>query len=213
MHTLTTEKELYVKDSDPLLHVNIGPQTWMPKNLNVNKFRNGDLIIEALTLEEWVSDEPRWCYYNFHPGNGKIYGKLYNWAAVNDLRGLAPDGWHIPSVKEWKKLFEYLGGHTEAGAAMKEEGTAHWAHPNTDANNSSHFRALPGGLLCTDKFFQYMHTYGFWWSKDYFEPGPDEARYPCYVTLNFESGGVEISHVQHNCGLSVRCIKDNHHHN
>ena len=73
----------------------------MSKNLNVSRFRNGEIIFEAKTIEEWEkageNKTPAWCYYNNNPTNGAKYGKLYNWYAVNDIRALAPKGWHIPS--------------------------------------------------------------------------------------------------------------------
>jgi uncharacterized protein (TIGR02145 family) len=78
----------------------IGNQTWMAKNLNVSTFRNGDLIPEAKTLSDWhyakLNKQPAWCYYDNDPGNGEIYGKLYNWYAVNDSRGLAPPRFSHP---------------------------------------------------------------------------------------------------------------------
>lgn len=92
--------------------VKIGKQIWMTKNLDVAKFRNGDVIPEARTKDEWreagEKQLPAWCYYDNNPEKGKIYGKLYNWYAVNDERGLAPIGYHIPSKNEWEKLVEFL---------------------------------------------------------------------------------------------------------
>ena len=93
--------------------VKIGQQVWTTENLNVDKFRNGEIIPEAKSEEEWIeagdNKKPAWCYYNNDPSNGTKYGKLYNWYAVNDPRGLAPEGWHIPSDKEWDVLTNYLG--------------------------------------------------------------------------------------------------------
>lgn len=75
--------------------VTIGTQVWRTKNLDVATFRNGDSIPQAKTNEEWEkaaeNQQPAWCYYNNDPANGAKYGKLYNWYAVNDSRGLAPD--------------------------------------------------------------------------------------------------------------------------
>lgn len=83
-------------------------QVWDKKNLNISKFRNGDVIPEVKTKEEWASagknKQPAWCYYDNNPDNGLIYGKLYNWFAVNDPRGLSPMGWHIPTDAEWMQL-------------------------------------------------------------------------------------------------------------
>ena len=80
----------------------IGSQVWMNKNLDADKFRNGDPIPQAKTLEEWEEfsnkKQPAWSYYENDSVNGEKYGKLYNWYAVNDPRGLAPKGWHVASL-------------------------------------------------------------------------------------------------------------------
>jgi uncharacterized protein (TIGR02145 family) len=103
--------------------VTIGTQTWTTKNLDVATFRNGDLIPEAKTDEEWKAagknKQPAWCYYDNKAANGTKYGKLYNWYAVNDYRGLAPAGWHVPTDEEWTVLSTYLGGEEVAGKKMK----------------------------------------------------------------------------------------------
>ena len=103
--------------------VTIGTQVWTTKNLDVATFRNGDPIPEAKTDEEWKAagenKQPAWCYYENNTANGTKYGKLYNWYAVNDARGLAPTGWHVPTDEEWKVLSTYLGGTGVAGKKMK----------------------------------------------------------------------------------------------
>jgi uncharacterized protein (TIGR02145 family) len=105
--------------------VTIGTQVWMTKNLDVDHFRNGDAIPQAKTDEEWKrageNKQPAWCYYNNDPANGVKYGKLYNWYAVNDQRGLAPAGYHVPSDEEWTILSDYLGGSDIAGKKMKSK--------------------------------------------------------------------------------------------
>src|SRR5258705_4009172 len=94
--------------------VKIGAQEWMAENLDVSKFRNGDPIPEAKTSHEWwqagQNGKPAWCYYNNDPVMGRLYGKLYNWYAVNDPRGIPPAGWHVPGDPEWTRLTNYLGG-------------------------------------------------------------------------------------------------------
>ncbi len=103
--------------------VTIGTQTWTTKNLDVATFRNGDLIPEAKTDEEWKAagdnKQPAWCYYDNKAANGTKYGKLYNWYAVVDARGLAPAGWHVPTDEEWTVLSTFLGGDDVAGKKMK----------------------------------------------------------------------------------------------
>ena len=108
--------------------IKIGTQTWTTKNLDVSKFRNGDAIPLAKTNAEWAlagqNKQPAWCYYENKGENGTKYGKLYNWFAVMDARGLAPNGYHIPSDAEWTILTDYLGGDSIAGAKMKS--TSGW---------------------------------------------------------------------------------------
>jgi hypothetical protein len=107
------ETSLNQKLAEMPFSVTIGSQEWTTQNLDTSCFRNGDLIIEASTYEEWEaaakSKSPAWCYYQNNPSLGEKYGKLYNWYAVNDPRGLAPEEWHIPSIEEWNKLALELG--------------------------------------------------------------------------------------------------------
>ncbi|NQW78846.1 MAG: fibrobacter succinogenes major paralogous domain-containing protein, partial [Chitinophagaceae bacterium] len=94
----------------------IGTQNWMDKNLNVSTYQNGDIIQYVSDPAAWAAlTTGAWCYYNNDPANNAIYGKLYNWYAVNDLRGLAPKGWHIPTDAEWTTLSTTLGGDAIAG--------------------------------------------------------------------------------------------------
>ncbi len=101
--------------------VQIGTQHWMKKNLDVENFRNGDVIQQAKTTEEWIlagkQGIPAWCYYNNDEKNGEKYGKLYNWFAVSDPRGLAPIGWKIPEFEDLNILDTYLWG--DVGIKMK----------------------------------------------------------------------------------------------
>jgi hypothetical protein len=99
------------KDSGTVM---IGTQKWVIANLNVTTFRNGDTIPEARTNKEWEtagkSEKPAWCYYNNNPANGPKFGRLYNWYAVNDPRGLAPVGCILSNDDDWARLIYYLGG-------------------------------------------------------------------------------------------------------
>ncbi len=108
--------------------VTIGTQTWTATNLDIATFRNGDAIPQAKTTEEWKAagenKQATWCYYENNSENGTKYGKLYNWYAVNDSRGLAPAGYHIPTDEEWTVLSTFLGGEDIAGKKMKS--TSGW---------------------------------------------------------------------------------------
>ena len=102
-----------------LSSVVIGTQTWTTKNLDVETYRNGDPIPEEQDASTWANlTTGAWCYFANNTANGTTYGKLYNWYAVNDARGLAPNGYHIPTDAEWTILTDYLGGQLSAGTKM-----------------------------------------------------------------------------------------------
>jgi uncharacterized protein (TIGR02145 family) len=186
--------------------VTICNQTWMKNNLDVTAYRNGDPIPQVSNPAAWYTlTTGAWCYYNNDPANGAVYGKLYNWYAVNDPRGLAPQGWHIPSDAEWTTLTDCLGGTIVAGGKLKEKGIKHWSFPNTNATNSSRFTALPAGNLNSiDGLFFNQGLLSSYWSSTAF--GFNAA---FYRRLFYNSGNVgSFGGAFASDGLSVRCIKD-----
>jgi len=182
--------------------VTIGKQVWMTKNLDVSTFRNGDPIPEAKTDEAWKAagenNQPAWCYYDNDPKNGTKYGKLYNWYAVNDPRGLAPAGYHIPTDAEWTVLTDYLGG--EAGKKMKS--TSGWVK-NGNGTNSSGFSGLPAGYRYSLGTFYLIGKGAYWWSSTEYVTGT-----ACYRYLNFNVSDVARGFDDKEGGLSVRCLRD-----
>jgi uncharacterized protein (TIGR02145 family) len=200
--------------------VNIGSQIWMIENLNVTTFSNGDPIPEAKTKEEWdkagVEGRPAWCYYKNNEENGKKFGKLYNWYAANDSRGLAPIGWHIPSDKEWDKLVEYL----KENQGLKMKSAINWDEfGDKNELNISGFMGLPGGIRDCDGsfdilrgeglFFFGMNIIGCWWSNNRLSPS-EELNLPfgSYRGLSVRSNDLLQSTYLKSVGLSVRCVKN-----
>ena len=184
--------------------VKIGTQTWATKNLDVSTFRNGDVIPEVKTIEEWKASaeagKPAWCYYNNDSENGKKYGKLYNWYAVNDLRGLAPKGWHVPNNAEWKALSANLGGKDVAGKKMKASNG--W-EKNGNGTDSIGFAALPGGSRGYDgSWGQNIGSGAFWWSAS------ERETDGWYQNVSFAFDNTNMNSVDKGNGSSVRCIKD-----
>jgi uncharacterized protein (TIGR02145 family) len=184
--------------------IRIGSQVWSTENLNVSKFRNGDDIPEAKTDEEWVmagkKKQPAWCYYDYDSKNGIIYGKLYNWYAVIDPRGLAPLGFHIPTDAEWSILIDYLGGTSVAGKKMKS--TNGW-YDNGNGVNSNGFSGLPGGYRFENGLFSSIGVYGLWWSSTELTIFNTWNR-----SLSYKDGKVARSGSSKETGLSVRCLRD-----
>ena len=186
--------------------VKIGTKVWMSKNLNVSTFRNGDPIQEIVSDEEWakaaVKGIPAWCYYGYNPANGIKYGKLYNWYAVNDPRGLGPEGWHVPSNAEWKMLEDYLGGSSVASGKMKERGKTHWKKPNTSATNESGFSALPGGYCAADGYYDGMGSDAYFWSSTAGSESDAIGRH-----LYYDNSRIAWWFSTKRSGFSVRCVK------
>ena len=178
----------------------IGSQIWMSRNLNVNRYRNGDTISEVQNDSSWANlTTGAWIYYNNDNANSGIYGKLYNWFAVNDNRGLCPVGWHVPSDIDWTDLNNYLGGNSIAGYKMK---SLNGWESGGNGDNSSGFIALPGGLRFKEGFFYNIGSYGIWWSST---KDGDSAR---YRFISNESNYLNSDKVDRENGLSVRCVKD-----
>jgi uncharacterized protein (TIGR02145 family) len=182
----------------------IGKQQWMEKNLDVVTYRNGDIIPQVTDPTAWAAlTTGAWCYYNNDPANGAIYGKLYNGYAVNDARGLAPQGWHIPTDAEWDTLSIKIGGNSVAGGKMKTTGTTRWTTPNTDATNESGFAGLPGGGRFSGGTFSNVGTNGYWWSATDLFISNTWYRYLLYDNGNLYRSG----HNKAN-GVSIRCLRD-----
>jgi uncharacterized protein (TIGR02145 family) len=192
------------KKSKEVKTVKISNQVWMSKNLDENKFRNGDLIPEAKTDAEWQkageNKQPAWCYYNNKAANGTRYGKLYNWYAVTDPRGLAPMGWHIPSDAEWTTLTDYLGGEAVAGPKIKSK--SGWIEKG-NGNNESGFSGFPGGYRNSSGNFNFIAVYGKWWTTT-----ESESRKAWFRDLNYQHRDVFRDNIRKDYGLSVRCLMD-----
>jgi uncharacterized protein (TIGR02145 family) len=199
--------------------VHIAKQIWMSKNLNVSTFRNGDTIIQAESKDDWLKaakdSTPAWCYYNNDSIKGNIFGKLYNWYAVNDKRGLAPNGWRIPDEKDFNDLVVILGKNYESQLASKQYWIGNWG------NNNSGFNSLPGGIRSKIGFGS-LNTSTFYWTLNSFNKEKANA-----FSINAGASGIVFYYDEKENkgsyisiktpgivtlpkldGLSVRCIKE-----
>jgi uncharacterized protein (TIGR02145 family) len=213
---LTSMKKLHLKNSIYLIALllyqinyaqtaTIGLQVWASKNLNVSTFQNGDSIPQAQKIEDWIAagnnEQPAWCYYDNNPANGEKYGKLYNWYAVNDHRGLAPKGWHIPSDNEWMQLSDFLGGERKAVKKMKS--ISYWLN-DQKGNDKSGFSALPSGFRDIDGEFLGLGEICMWWTLDENSDNHFAAwcREITIINDRIRNDAAKAS------GFSVRCVKD-----
>ncbi len=203
-------------DGNTYTTVTIGTQVWMKENLKVSKYRNGDPILTNLDDATWAfTTSGAYSVYNNEPANNTTYGKLYNWHAVADLRGLCPAGWHVPSDAEWFTLENYLdptvndpnatgSRGTDVGGKLKAVSSL-WTSPNTGATNSSGFSALPGGSRNYDGTgtFGFVGDGGIWWSST--EDSSASAWSPnlvYYKATSDRGSGIKQA------GFSVRCLRD-----
>lgn len=184
--------------------IKIGNQVWMAENLNISIFRNGESIPEAKNDTEWIaagkSEQAIWRYLEDSAENGKRYGKLYNWFTVNDSRGLCPQGFHVPSIHEWRVLFEAIGDPSTAAGKLKSK--TGWNKNN--GTDDYGFNALPGGNAGSGGGFNGIGGVANFWSatsKDY--------KYVFDVALySFKQSYKESSGYPRTAGEYVRCVKD-----
>jgi uncharacterized protein (TIGR02145 family) len=181
----------------------INGQEWMQKNLAVSKYRNGDPISTGLSNTTWQNTTSgAYAIYNNDAANNTIYGKLYNWYAVNDSRGLCPIGWHVPSDAEWTTLATNLGGSSVAGGKMKP--TTGWNSPNTGATNESGFTGFPGGARYISGPYNDVGYYGLWWSS-----AELDYNFSWACDLSYFNSSVYLENVlDKRNGFSVRCVRD-----
>ncbi len=188
----------------------IGNQVWMSRNLNIDKFRNGDVIPLAKTEEEWKKAnelcEPARCYYDYLNENRSKFGTLYNWYAIEDSRGLAPEGWKIPTDEDWSSMVKYFGGKIMATRILKDKHLWNeYKGISMNGTNFSGFSALPCGYCGPDGNFQNLGKSGYFWT----------STEDLLQIQNAEFGSVywEISYfATPRCspkgfGYSVRCLK------
>jgi uncharacterized protein (TIGR02145 family) len=190
-------------DGNTYATIQIGKQVWMAENLRTARYRNGDPIPNVTGDRKWKGlSSGAWCHFRNDQKYELPYGKLYNWYAVVDRRGICPRGWHVPSDAEWTILINHLGGENMAGGKLKSRTL--WDAPNTGATNGSGFTGHPGGYRSDGNgFFLYLGRYGYWWSAS--EIGTE---YAWFRFLNYYNEGVSrYSNVKRN-GFCLRCVRD-----
>jgi uncharacterized protein (TIGR02145 family) len=184
----------------------IGTQEWMAENLNTSIYRNGDPILTNLDNAAWsTTTSGAWAYYNNDESFECPYGKLYNWYACTDARGLCPVGWHVPSNQEWIELRIAVGNDVSStGGKLKSIGQFYWNSPNVGAVNEFGFSSIPAGAREAGGSFNYIgYSANFWTST----LNGSTAYFRNNVAIN---AGIYESYTEGNLkgGLTVRCLRD-----
>lgn len=186
--------------------IQIGFQTWMAENLRTTKYKDGAAIPHITDNSIWSNlTTGAYSVYSHSPENEAVYGKLYNWYAVNTGK-LCPQGWHVPTDSEWSQLSTYLGnnvGGKMKATGNKTAGTGLWNGTNTGATNESGFTGLPGGLRNLSGSFDYIGNYGYWWSSTEYNTYYAWNRY-----LYYSYSSVYSYYNYKERGFSCRCLRD-----
>lgn len=215
--TFKNHAQSTVQDIDGNIYntVTIGTQVWMKENLKTTHYQNGNPITKIIDNNSWGNQTAgARCYYNNDSTvNTPVYGSLYNWYAATDIRNVCPTGWHVPNNSEWNIMETYLDNTTDTinlglvgtdiGGSLKETDTTHWASPNTGADNSSGFLALPGGYRSNDGSYDGVSSHGFWWTTNAYN-----TTYSWYRHLTEVSSKIDVYYTFKVDGFSVRCLKD-----
>ena len=222
--TMTDER-----DGQTYKTVKIGTQIWMAENLNYAY--TGVPYRYERDNEVYTSDSTSWCYNNV-PANCTKYGRFYTWAAAMDsvgewstndkgcgfdvvcsptypVRGVCPEGWHLPTVAEFKALFTAVGGTQDAknevlwnnvGKMLKSISGWKSSGNGTDAYA---FSALPAGIKYNDRNFSFEGNLAYFWSSTEYD-----SYNAYYMYLDGNDDDVYLGNRYKNYGYSVRCVKD-----
>ena len=207
---ITPQGFLVSTNSDVLA---IGTQIWKASNLNVINYNNGDPILNTNNFSTTIIGA--YDNYNDVAANAAIYGRLYNWYAINDTRGICPIGWRVPSEDDFVILTNYLAAGIystsvittnagKVGGLLKEVGFTHWTTPNTSATDAFGFSGLPGGWKQGTLYAGIELAAQFWTTTISTEvPGS-----PYRFTLYNDNNELRRVYSTKDFGFSVRCIKN-----
>jgi uncharacterized protein (TIGR02145 family) len=184
--------------------VKIGNQLWMAENLRTTRMNDGTEIELITKNTDWhYTTEPAFSWYNNDSSLFKVpYGALYNGYVALDDR-VCPEGWHVPDNDELKQLVQFSGDSLSAGGSLKVKGLSQWHYPNTGADNSSNFTALPAGMRYFEGTFSSLSYFTAYWSSS----EADTATMK-YISLSYLDSKAVFNKRSKNNGFSIRCVRD-----
>jgi uncharacterized protein (TIGR02145 family) len=198
----TTESDDEVPTEEYIPSVQIGNQIWMANNLDVTHYQNGDPIVLLEPDEYWrQTTEGAWCFYENDSLSHSKFGKLYNWYAINDPRGICPKGWRVPSKKDWMELINFAGGDSLAGGNLKN--TELWQRLHENAEDAFSFGAIPAGYRLTSGEFMNQGIITVYWTSD---KADQNNAWDIFIISKSPIAGISQTGAEH--GFSCRCIKE-----
>jgi uncharacterized protein (TIGR02145 family) len=208
-------------DSNEYNTVLIGDQCWMKENLKTTTYRNGAAIPNVTDENAWYNlTTGAYVWYDNDISWKDKYGALYNWFTTIDPNGLCPTGWHVPTNDEWTAITDYIGGTGEPhGNELKScrqvnsplgGGCNTSEHPRWEEDICGNygtddygFSGLPGGYRFNYGSFDYVGSFGFWWSSMELSSNTAWNR-----ALYYFNGYVTVYNYDKQFGFSVRCLRD-----
>ncbi|MFM7079471.1 MAG: FISUMP domain-containing protein [Bacteroidota bacterium] len=195
--------EMVDMDGNRYGSVKIGELYWTTSNLRTTKYSNGDPISNMESDREWIyAKRGAYCFYDNQPENIENWGNLYNWHAVNDYRGLCPEGWRVPTANDFRMLDNHLEDNGLSSGAVKSiDG---WSNPNVDATNFGGLNILPSGKrMFSSGGFKFRNDGAYFWTSD-----EHSTRKAIYVAYAFDRSTSNQNEYYKNDGFSCRCVKD-----
>ena len=198
--------------------VQIGDQLWMAENLKVTHFNDGSEITHIINSDDWGNyNEGQYGVYDNDPSNAAIYGNLYNWYAVDDDRGVCPEGFHAPSDEEFMELEIFLGMSESEANSTGNRGTNEgskladnadlWISGNLENNaefGMSGFNGLPAGHRLYDNgYYSSMGNFVSYWSST-----EHSSNYAWNRELEYHASVVYRFYATKQFGFSIRCLGD-----
>jgi uncharacterized protein (TIGR02145 family) len=171
----------------------------MKENLKTTKYRNGDSIPNVL-IDRLKVTSGAWSYYDDDSYNNTDYGKLYNWYAATDPRGICPEGWHVPSADEWQILRNFVG--ETPGLKLKDPNYWNFNPAEQNLTNQYNFSARAAGIQI-DYWFYSLKTEAYFWTSTPYENNTAFARTLKNNTPEFPSAILGRA-----SQMSIRCVKD-----
>jgi uncharacterized protein (TIGR02145 family) len=202
---------IYDIDGNLYHYVRIDSQEWLVDNLKTTKYADGTPIPNLTLNADWIAEDGSaghdgaYCWYNNDIANKTPYGALYNWYAVDNVHGLAPTGWRVPSDADIIALATFIGTDSIVGGKLKETGLTHWLTPNTDASDNYGFKGLPGGERTNLGAFYNITTNGRHWNTDPVDATKAYSYHLVYISAYIDKS---ITGYEKARGFSVRCMRD-----
>jgi len=197
-------------DGNTYKTVKIGNSWWMCENLKVSRFNDGTALNAVLFNDtaSWQSNA------SFKFFNDSLYGKLYNYQAVSDAKGLAPEGWHVATDADWKALERAIGidslevdlfawrGTNEANLILCE-GSNNWPTYSAHFGSNKYGLAIqPGGIVQIQGLPTANSLEAYFWTAT------TQGQQAIYRSLSYQRTQIFRQKADMRYGMSVRCVKN-----